>query len=219
VNLDNVDVAAAVLDIPDNEGLRSTGGTFVSWDRRDSALNPHTGTFSTALIELNGGPLAGDFDFVKTELGTALFVPATEHTTIALGVRFGWIEPFANTDHVPLSEKFLTGGASTIRGFARNEVGPQDAEGNFIGGDALFILNAEYRFPIYKQLRAAVFYDRGNVWPTISDLALDDMRDSAGAGLRYISPVGAVRLDYGYVLDRREDEDPWQIHFGVGFAF
>lgn len=219
LNLEDIEIAPTGTDIPENEGLRSTGGTFVSWDRRDSAFNPHTGTFSTALFELNGGPFGGDFDFVKTELGTALFLPATEQTTLALGVRFGWLEPFGDTDEVPLSEKFLTGGASTIRGFPRNEVGPRDVNGEFIGGDALFIFNAEYRFPIYKQLTAAVFYDTGNVWPDISDFDLGEMRESAGAGLRYISPVGAVRLDYGYVLDREEDEDPWQIHFGVGFAF
>lgn len=218
VSLSNVEV------IPEEAGLREEGmvgrlGSELVYDSRDSAIDPHRGTRSSIRLDLAAAAFGSEFDYIKSEMSTAWFLPVTSWSTVALSARGGWLEPFGQSDDSPLWERFLIGGDYTVRGFPRDEIGPRDSQGEFIGGDAMLIFNAEYRFPIYKSIRGAFFYDTGNAWRDFSDIDLGDMRESVGAGIRYVSPVAAVRLDYGHVLDPLPDEDDWAIHFSIGHAF
>ncbi len=128
---------------------------------------------------------------------------------------------------LPASERFFTGGENTVRGFARDslgDVGTLDPNGFPTGGNALTVLNAELRAPLWKELGGVVFLDAGNVFRRVSDLDLGALRPSAGFGFRYKSPLGPVRVDFGFRLTSRrgvpdESEPSYAIHFSIGQAF
>ena len=181
-------------------------------DTRDNPLDPRRGRFFSANLELSPRALKSDFDFVK---GYAqLFLARTFGPwTWAQGYRLGLAHVFSDEPLVS-DEGFEAGGANTVRGVGRNEAGG----GGFVGAQAVLVLNQELRWRHRTGLGAAVFYDAGRAFPLVRDLGLD-LRHSLGAGLRWESPVGLLRLDVGFPLDREEGEKPRQIWFGVGQAF
>jgi outer membrane translocation and assembly module TamA len=124
---------------------------------------------------------------------------------------------------LPLPERFFAGGDYGPRGFPVDEVGPgfvgTDDEFYPTGGNALVLGGAEVRYNVTRALQLASFVDTGNVFPETGDLALSDLRWSAGLGLRYRTPIGPVRLDWGYVLDRQPGESTYRFHLTIGHAF
>ena len=159
-------------------------------------------------------------DFVKARLETAWFFDWPPPTIIAVGARLGLGAPFGSSTSIPAEERFLAGGASTVRGYREQRLGPIDANGNPTGGNAQLILNLEYRFPIWRWLSGAVFVDAGNVFSEVRDLSVADLKVGTGGGFRIVSPVGPVRLDIGYPLVRQAgQEQKVRYHFSVGYPF
>ena len=93
------------------------------------------------------------------------------------------------------------------------------ANGDPIGGEALFLLNEELRFPIFRDLQGVIFYDAGNIFRTMSDYDPTDLRQVAGAGLRLATPIGPFRFEYGAILDRQAGEPSGQFFVSIGQAF
>jgi outer membrane translocation and assembly module TamA len=127
---------------------------------------------------------------------------------------------------LPASERFFAGGDTTIRGYALDSVGaPETIATNGIpqGGGAEVVLNAELRTPLFGQVGGVLFVDGGNIFEKSTDLDLGRLRGSVGFGLRYRSPIGPIRLDIGFKLDRRligtSLEKRYAIHFSIGQAF
>ena len=128
---------------------------------------------------------------------------------------------------LPASERFFAGGDTTVRGFARDALGDEgtiDRNGFPTGGNAVVIFNVELRTPVWRDLGTVVFIDSGNVFRRASDLDLTALRVSSGFGVRYKSPIGPVRVDFGFKLDRRERlgtelEPRYVVHFSIGQAF
>jgi outer membrane translocation and assembly module TamA len=134
-------------------------------------------------------------------------------------------EPVVIED-LPASERFFAGGDNSIRGFATDTVGAPntiDPQGFPKGGNAVLILNAELRVPVWKEIGAAFFVDGGNVFERVTQFDFGELRGSAGFGVRYRSPIGPVRLDLGFKMDRREFngrlESASVLHFSIGQAF
>ena len=110
-------------------------------------------------------------------------------------------------EDLPASERFFAGGDSTIRGYALDRVGAPETittNGYPTGGNAVLLLNAELRFPVWRDVGAVLFVDGGNVFRRVTEFDIGELRGSVGFGLRYQSPVGPIRLDLGFKLDRRE---------------
>ena len=110
------------------------------------------------------------------------------------------------------------------RGFRYDAVGPQVAgRGRRALRDrrqrAGARRNAELRYNLTRAFQLASFLDLGNVYPEARDLELRELRRSAGLGVRYRTPIGPIRLDWGYVLDHREGESRSQLHLTIGHAF
>jgi outer membrane protein insertion porin family len=128
---------------------------------------------------------------------------------------------------LPASERFFTGGDTSVRGFARDslgDVGTLDPNGFPTGGNALAVINAELRAPLWRELGGVVFVDAGNVFRRVADFDAGALRASAGFGFRYKSPVGPVRVDFGFRLGSRRgvpdaDEPRYAVHFSIGQAF
>jgi outer membrane protein insertion porin family len=125
-------------------------------------------------------------------------------------------------DDLPASERFFAGGETTIRGYDLDKVGRPNTIGSNgfpTGGNAILLLNGELRVPVWKEFGAVLFVDGGNVFRRVTEMTLTDLRGSVGFGLRYRSPIGPIRVDLGFKLDRRPGEGPTGFHFSLGQAF
>jgi outer membrane protein insertion porin family len=187
-------------------------------DFRNNKVNPSRGflwvtTFDAGLVELGS-----DIAFLRGTMQFSYYVPVTKNSVLALGARGGLISP-GGDGLVPIDERFFNGGATTVRSFRERQLGPTDARGHPIGGEAFTVFNAEYTFPIRGDLKGAIFADAGNVHPKAADFGHEDMRYAVGIGLRYVLPVGAIRVDYGLNPSPREGESSGAFHFSIGVAF
>lgn len=209
-------------------------------DTRNDLLDPNTGLLIGTDTELAARGIGSEVGFLKTFLQGFAYrrLTPSSSTVIVLGARVGLAtgfprevdvngEPTIVVQELPASERFFAGGDTTVRGFTLDRLGtPEtiDQDGFPTGGNALIVLNAEARIPIRGSLGAVAFVDGGNVWRTVSDMDLAQMRGSVGFGLRYRSPIGPIRVDLGIKLDRRmlptgERERPTALHISLGQAF
>jgi len=191
-----------------------------TYDTRDSLLDPTVGSRNTLGIEWATSVLGSELDFLRLRVGRAQYFPVRDGTVLALRARTGLIFPLADTGTIPIQERFFNGGEDSVRSFKEDELGPRDANGNFVGGEAFTLISAELRQRLAGALGCAVFYDVGNVTLVTEDyLEFADMRAGLGAGLRYMLPIGPLRVDGAWNPTARSDEDDWVVHFAVGMAF
>ena len=128
---------------------------------------------------------------------------------------------------MPFSKKYFLGGASSLRGWGRYEVSPLGGSGAPIGGNTLFAFSTEARLALRGKLGGVLFLDAGDVWTDSQSIDLGAIRYAVGTGLRYETPVGPVRLDFGYQLNPIDGLQingasqlrPWRVHFSIGQAF
>jgi outer membrane protein insertion porin family len=199
------------------EGLRWTSLVefAVSRDSRDNFQAPSRGGTVNFVVDVAG--LGGDSRYVKTVASTAYFQPIWFGHILSGrlegGYGFGW------DDDLPLFERFYLGGANSIRSFKARQVSPRNDAGTRIGGTSYVLGNGEYIVPLPFNVRAALFFDAGNVYGFGTKFDLTDVRTAVGAGLRWLSPFGPIRVDYGFNLDRRRGEDMGAINFSVGSPF
>ena len=215
-------------------------------DTRDDLLNPESGTLVSGEASMAARALGGQVGFVKTYLQGFWFrrLPGQRRivfaTRTALGLADGFPRETQPTDEngnpidgptifiedLPASERFFAGGDTTIRGFALDTVGAPDTitpRGFPTGGNAVLIMNGELRVPVWREFGAAFFVDGGNVFRRVTQFDIGELRGSVGFGVRYRSPIGPVRVDLGFKLDRREIggrlEPRTALHFSFGQAF
>jgi outer membrane protein insertion porin family len=217
-------------------------------DRRNDPVSPSHGTFSTADFEIAGRAIGSEIGYVKTFLQTSYFRALTDTrrfvfaTRAELGLAQGFprlgtvIDENGNeqtvvVEDLPASQRFFAGGSTTVRGFALDQLGVPgvlDENGLSNGGNGLLVFNAELRTLVGKlfgyNFGVVGFTDAGNVFQNAHDVALSQLRGSAGFGLRYDSPIGPVRLDYGWKFSRNTfqngvRERGWEFHFNIGEAF
>jgi outer membrane protein insertion porin family len=219
VRYSNVDPTLATSDVTPGRQLISTVTPVLTLDRRDNPLDPRRGSRHQASLETGSGLLGSDVEFVKGQLETAWFLDWPPPTVFALGGRLGLAAPYGGSPALAIQDRFFAGGATTVRGFREDRLGPLDARGNPTGGNARVILNLEWRFPIWRWLGGALFIDSGAVTPEIADLRLDAFRTGAGGGLRLRTPVGPIRFDVGYALQPITGESRTQFYVTVGDPF
>jgi outer membrane protein insertion porin family len=132
--------------------------------------------------------------------------------------RWGYIQ---DRGQLSVYQKFFLGGINTVRGFKYYSISPVDADGYKIGGTKMMCYNLEYRFPVLQEqgVVGLVFFDAGNVFDEDQSWTFSGIRKSAGAGVRWYSPIGPLRLEYGFNLDPQGDEPSGRFEFAVGGAF
>ena len=215
----------------------------MSRDTRDDVLDPERGTFVSGEGTLAARALGGQVGFLKSYVQGLWFrrLPARKRIVFASRVALGLADGFpravtgtavegqpvtVTVEDLPASERFFAGGDTTIRGFALDTVGAPNTispSGFPRGGNGLLLLNGELRVPVWGDVGAALFMDGGNVFDRVTEMDLAELRGSVGFGLRYKSPIGPIRFDVGFKLDRHEIggtlEGRRAFHFSIGQAF
>jgi len=206
--------------IKEQEGTKVTSSISPSiWrDTRDSYLDPTRGTRHALYTTIAG--LGGDNYFVKAVIDSIWYFPMMWHTTFSVRGRLGYATGYAGRE-LPLYERFYVGGLNTVRGLGFGEAGPRNEEGEKIGGDKELIFNLEYIFPLAQEIRlkGLIFFDAGRAFDSSEEVSIAELRPTAGFGFRWVSPFGPIRLEWGYNLDRKEDEGRSKIEFSIGTIF
>ncbi len=237
VELDNVDESIEQLEIDrDLQRVRISSLTpaFI-WDQRDDPLDPRRGWLAQLQAEYAFPLLLADAEFVKLFTQETGLLDLGRAGVLAASLRFGAIEPagsggFADptipeefpSHRVPISERFFAGGQSTHRAYELDRLGiPGETiiEDTEVGGTGLLLFNLDYRFPVAGGLGGTLFLDAGNVWADWRDVNPGEAKGGVGVGVRYLTPIGPLRLDVGWKLDREEGEDPYEIFISFGNPF
>lgn len=223
-NVDNYNVnPAATLSYEDSGRvlISSLNPAFV-WDLRDDPFNPGKGSIHGVVVKEALKELGSEAKFTKASVQSSWFLSLRERTVLALSGRAGMAWPHQDTTVVPIHERFYLGGSTTVRGFTQDSVGPYliDVKGNRVptGGSSMVQLNGELRLNGTGGGGIVLFTDAGNVWVD-KKIRMDELRASYGLGLRYQTPVGPLRIDYGQKIHRRSGESPGELHFNIGHAF
>jgi outer membrane protein insertion porin family/translocation and assembly module TamA len=194
----------------------------------DNLLDARRGYSLTAHVEQAGKWLWGDFNYFSVSGEARHYLPVMRRFVIANRLRLGTIDPLGDADaNVPFYKHYFLGGASSVRGWGRLEVSPLSGFGLPIGGHSMLEGSSEIRLPLFGKVGAVVFLDYGNVWRDAWDVDFGDLRYAAGPGLRYLTPVGPARIDFGYQLNPMEnlrvngepEQRRWRVHFSIGQAF
>jgi len=219
-NLFNID-AGADPDIWEYEGHTVTSGIEGSLvrDTRDSTFDPSRGSVNSLSVFFAG--IGGDEHYIKTVVESNWYFPVVWKLVFHPRLEVGYIKGLTDKD-VPIFARFFAGGLNSLRGFKPSSVGPIDSTtGEYLGGTKEVLLNLEFIFPLFEdiKMKGVVFFDAGNVWGEHEDLAVSSLRCSIGAGIRWISPLGPIRVEWGYNLDPRSYENQSEWNFSVGASF
>jgi outer membrane protein insertion porin family len=216
-------------------------------DARDNPADATRGTFNTADFGIADTSIGSSASFLRFLFQNSSYYPIKRRFSFARSIRIGILEPYRDTVSlsfpaittsplptvIPLPERFFGGGGTSLRGFALNQAGPRDSATGFpVGGQALLVLNQEFRFPmrlpfIGSRLGGTLFYDGGNVYSKLSRVTLrwsspkpvfdpanpttclynctnelNYFSHTIGFGIRYATPVGPIRVDLGYQINR-----------------
>jgi outer membrane protein insertion porin family len=206
--------------ITDQVGTSTTSSISPSiWrDTRDNYLDPTTGSRVAFYSTVAG--LGGDNYFVKGVIDAGRYFPLFWNMTSSIRGRFGYASGF-NGKELPVYERFYIGGINTVRGLSFGEAGPRNDNGERIGGNKEIIFNAELIFPIEKEikLKGVLFADAGYAFENTDNISLSKLRPTAGFGVRWTSPFGPIRLEWGFNLDQKPDESSSKIEFSMGGVF
>jgi outer membrane protein insertion porin family len=193
-------------------------------DSRDFYLDPKTGSKNTLLFTYAGGPLGGDPNFVKTVGDSAWYFPLFWDTVFLTRGRIGYAKSLIDLP-LPSNERFFVGGATTVRGYRYGTVGPMelapDGTLNRIGGNKELIFNFEYSFPIVPaaRLKGVLFYDIGKAFNDNEPIRIHALRHAWGWGFWWLSPMGPLRFEWGYIIDRQPTDQPSEFEFSIGTQF
>ncbi|HEY6367691.1 MAG TPA: outer membrane protein assembly factor BamA [Candidatus Binatia bacterium] len=219
--------AGAPASIRDEVGTTLTSAITpgISYDSRDHFFNPTEGTKSAFAVKFAG--LGGDSRFIKSDIGARWYYPLLKDPKWGgsyvfslggtLGYGFGFNQPSADKNELPLFERYFPGGINSVRGFQDRSLGPKE-DGDVVGGDKQAIANVEIHFPVAEQfgLRGLAFFDIGQAFKESSRWNFSDFRRSVGFGARWMSPFGPLRVELGFPLNKQPGDETSVLGFSVG---
>jgi outer membrane protein insertion porin family len=202
------------------EGFIRTAGLLfaVVRDTRDSAFLPSSGSQAEAAMLWSSPALGAELDFLELDLKWTGFLPLRPGTVFGIGGRFRAREILDSRTDLPIQERYFLGGATTVRGYYEDELGPTE-NGEPRGGLTSLEASAELRQRIRGEFYGAVFFDYGTI-DTEGFSVNSPPGYSVGIGFRYYLPVGPIRFDVGYNPGRLYAADArWAFHLAIGFSF
>ena len=220
IDIFNVDPSASVF-------IQSQKGSFVEskvfssvvFDSRDNPLLSHKGQRVTFSPFISGGVLGGDTQVYGLDLEGSQYFHLPKDLILLINGEIATVSQWGNGTDVPIFERLFLGGSNNLRGFPFREVGPQDENGEPLGGKTMARTTVEITFPLIEKARGAVFYDTGFVNTSQWAFGFNHIASDVGVGLRLDLPIGPLRLDYGYPLQRDGYNGGGHFNFNVGYQF
>ena len=189
-------------------------------DQRDNPLYPRSGYRVAGSIETASKFLAGDVDFERLELSGSFHQPMGKTTWLHLGMNHGVVFTQGSPlDELPFNKRFFPGGENSVRGFQEGEAAPQNARGQVIGAETYLTANLELEQALTEKWSLVAFSDSIGFAKSVGNYPFDETLYSAGAGIRWKTVIGPVRLEYGHNLNPRTKDPSGTVHFSVGFPF
>jgi outer membrane protein insertion porin family len=218
-----------IFDVAGNasEFIQSQKGSFseskifgsVVFDSRDNPLLSRRGRRVTFSPYIAGGFLGGDVQTYGLDLEAAQYFRLPWDTILVVNGEVAVASQWGDGSDVPIFERLYLGGSNNLRGFPYREVGPQDENGEPVGGKSMWRTTIEWTFPIIEKARGAVFYDTGFVNSDQWSFGFNHIASDIGVGLRLDLPIGPLRLDYGYPIQRDGYNGGGHFNFNVGYQF
>ncbi len=216
----------------EGQSITSSIRPIISRNTLNSLFDPTRGSFQEISLEYAG--LGGESEFVKADARMRFFWPI--YRSAALGtfvysiggtIGFGRGDRGNSGDELPLFERYFPGGINSVRGFASRTLGPREAirdpqgreiDTDPIGGSQQLVVNNEIIFPIVEPLglKGVVFVDAGNAWLADDGYDFGDLRYAVGGGVRWLSPLGPIRIEIGIPLNKESDEKSSVVLFSFG---
>ncbi|MFH1176493.1 MAG: BamA/TamA family outer membrane protein, partial [Acidobacteriota bacterium] len=220
---------------------------YLEWDTRDDIFSPRRGAFASLALQSAFKAFLGDAEFAKLTASVTAFTPLRGGVLVA-AARGGGLQPRGNSSGAcdvtanpggcenlaaPISVRFFGGGRVSHRAFATDRLGIrgktlacpqgggdcQTSELQPVGGAGELFSSLEWRFPLLGVIGGNVFLDGGNIWSSWREVQTSELRWGAGLGLRVETPVGPLRLEYGWKLDRETGESPGELFLSFGNPF
>ena len=222
--LQDIDIFNVAGSAPDF--IQSQKGSFVEskifssvvFDSRDNPLLSHKGQRITLSPFISGGFLGGDTQVYALDLEGSQYFHLPKDLILLINGEIATVNQWGNGTEVPIFERLFLGGSNNLRGFPFREVGPQQ-NGEPIGGQSMARATVELTFPIIEKARGAVFYDTGFVNSSAWSFGFNHIASDIGVGIRLDLPIGPLRLDYGYPLQRDGYNGGGHFNFNVGYQF
>ena len=213
--------------------LEQDGETFLEssiiprlvYDSLNRPIFPTDGTYWSVGTTISTSILGGNVDVFSTEaefrqyhnIGERFRIRILRDLVLSLRGNLRYVDSFK--DEVPAFRRLYASRRHAVRGFSSSDLGPKDTQGEAIGGFSSALASVELTHPFIGPTQVAVFFDMGNIWDEDNAFDLGDLRLGAGVGLRIVTPIGPMRLDIGYKLDRKTNERRRETHLGIGAAF
>lgn len=214
------DAANSIKELEGNN-VSSSLELSLTYDSRDRTFHTTRGFLHDLSVQYAGGPLGGDIAFTKYIGESGWYLPLIWDTVFHIRGKVGYVQKNAG-GILPDYEKFYLGGINTLRGYDSQDVCSKDDEGDDVGGEKMVLCNVEFIFPLLEEagLKGLIFFDTGDVYEEKEDIDFGSLRKTAGYGIRWNSPMGPFRLEYGQILDSEDDEnDGGRWEFSIGTTF
>ncbi len=194
----------------------------------DNLLDATHGYMASLHVQQAGRWLRGSYDYYEVTGEGRYYLPLGSRVVVAVKAAAGTIDAFGpELMVVPFFKRYFLGGATSLRGWGRFDVAPLSGSGLPIGGLSFATFSTELRTPVWGKLTGALFLDGGNVWMNPWDINPNELHYDVGPGLRYMTPIGPIRVDLGYQLNRipgllvngKPETRRFRVHFSIGQAF
>jgi outer membrane protein assembly complex protein YaeT len=235
------DLIALGLDPRTLRGKGVLAGVAFDFQRNTTGniLDARRGYLAALHVEKAGHWLSGDFNYYQVNVEARHYLTIGDRFVIANRARLGSLDGPDPIDDlkcqqdnlfrecIPFFKRYFLGGSTSLRGWGRFEVAPLSGSGLPLGGFSMMELTSELRVPLWRSLGGVVFVEAGNAFERSWQINFDDLRADAGVGLRYLTPIGPIRFDFGYQLTRIDglliegvpEKYPFRFHFSIGQAF
>jgi outer membrane protein insertion porin family len=207
---------------PDFAGAKDGWMTYLdgvwNWDTSNDRLFPRSGAVTWVNFEYSP-PVLSVNEYFRTEIGGSFYFPLFRKAVFATRGVVGQARPVGSSTEIIPGKRFYAGGVNTHRGFNRRRLGPKGTDAEPIGGRVMLLTMTEVRIPVVWMFWGAVFFDLGQVWRVADDVKLSQLEPAAGPALMVQSPVGPIRVDYGFRLNGGDSEPASVFHFMIGNPF